>query len=54
VRGNVARVMLDGTKDSGTHRLVFQISDFQELKNSENTAGFLPNTRVLRTTFRVR
>jgi hypothetical protein len=29
-------------------------SDLQELKNDENVARILPNTRVLRTTFVVR
>ncbi len=53
VQGNIARVAL-GAKAPGAHRLVFQISDFQEMKNSESTAGFLPNTRILRTTIHVR
>ena len=38
----------------GRHRLVVVASDLQELKNDENVARILPNTRVLRTTFAVR
>ncbi len=37
----------------GKHRLVLQVSDYQEKKNSESVAGVLPNTRVLRTSFSV-
>ncbi len=36
---------------SGRHRLVFQVSDYQEAKNMENVTRILPNTRVLRATF---
>jgi subtilisin family serine protease/CBS domain-containing protein len=50
--GDVARVVLSGF-GSGTHRLVFSVSDYQESKNTENTAGVLPNTRTLRATIRV-
>jgi hypothetical protein len=39
---------------SGTHRLVVSVADFQETKNSESVVGILPNTTVLRKTFRVR
>jgi subtilisin family serine protease len=38
----------------GRHRLVLRASDYQELKNMENVPQILPNTRTLRTTFRVR
>jgi hypothetical protein len=38
----------------GPHKLVVAASDLQELKNDENVARILPNTRVLRTTFVVR
>jgi hypothetical protein len=47
-------VALAGRFARGTHRLVFQASDFQEMKNSENTPGYLGNTTVLRASFRVR
>ena len=39
---------------AGSHPLVFTVSDYQEAKNMENVARILPNTRVLRTTIRVR
>ena len=39
---------------TGSHPLVFTVSDYQEAKNMENVARILPNTRVLRTTIRVR
>jgi hypothetical protein len=38
----------------GTHRLQVSAADYQELKNNENVTRILPNTRVFRTTFRVR
>jgi hypothetical protein len=38
----------------GTHKLVFQVSDYQEDKNMEDVARILPNTAVLRTTVTVR
>jgi hypothetical protein len=38
----------------GTHRLTFQVSDFQESRNMENVGPILPNTRMISTTFRVR
>jgi hypothetical protein len=37
----------------GQHRLVVTASDYQESKNMEDVGPVLPNTRVLRTTFRV-
>jgi hypothetical protein len=37
----------------GRHSLVFSAADYQELKNFENVLKILPNTRVLRTSFRV-
>jgi subtilisin family serine protease len=51
--GDVARVDVSPI-GSGTRRLVFSVSDYQESKNTENTAGVLPNTRVLRTAITVR
>jgi subtilisin family serine protease len=38
----------------GAHRLVLQVSDFQETRNNENVPRILPNTRVLRASFTVR
>jgi hypothetical protein len=38
----------------GLHRLVLVASDYQELKNMENVPQILPNTRVYRSTFRVK
>ncbi len=38
----------------GRHRLRLQVSDRQELKNTENVAGLLPNTTVVETTIVVR
>jgi subtilisin family serine protease len=38
----------------GTHTLVFQVSDYQEAKNMENSGPILPNTRTLRVRFSVR
>jgi hypothetical protein len=38
----------------GTHRLSFQASDYQELKNMENVPRILPNTQSLAAAFRVR
>ena len=38
----------------GTHRLVLQVSDYQETRNNENVLRILPNTRVLRASFVVR
>jgi subtilisin family serine protease len=35
----------------GRHRLVFQISDYQETRNNENVAAILPNTKRLVATF---
>lgn len=49
-----ARVLLSGQFNRGRHTLVFEASDYQELKNSEITAGYLPNTSTLRTSFTVR
>ena len=39
---------------AGRHRLVVQVSDYQETKNVENVARILPNTATLRAAFRVR
>ncbi|MCC6224450.1 MAG: S8 family serine peptidase [Thermoleophilia bacterium] len=38
----------------GSHRLRLRVSDRQELKNTENVAGLLPNTRVVETEIVVR
>jgi hypothetical protein len=38
----------------GTHRLTFQVSDYQETRNMEDVGPILPNTRTLTTSFRVR
>jgi subtilisin family serine protease len=37
----------------GRHALVFTTADYEELKNFENVLKILPNTRTLRTSFRV-
>ena len=37
----------------GRHVLSFTVADYQETKNMEDVARILPNTRVVRTTFRV-
>ena len=37
----------------GRHALVFTAADYEELKNFENVLKILPNTRTLRTSFRV-
>lgn len=47
------RVRLRGVAAPGRHRLAVTIADYQETKNSESVLGILPNTRVLRATFRV-
>ena len=47
------RVLVDNLA-RGRHRLVVLVSDYQETKNSESVVGILPNTTVLRTSFRVR
>jgi subtilisin family serine protease len=46
-------IVSTGTPSRGTHRLVFAASDWQETKNMEDIGPVLPNTRTLRTTFRV-
>jgi hypothetical protein len=51
-RGRIA-IGLVGAKP-GRHRLVLRAADYQELKNMENVPQILPNTRSLRTSFRVR
>jgi hypothetical protein len=38
----------------GAHRLTFSASDWQETRNHENVYRILPNTRMLRKTFRIR
>jgi subtilisin family serine protease len=55
VRWRAGRATLaPGVLAPGRHKLVVVASDLQELKNDENVARILPNTRVLRTTFVVR
>jgi len=46
----LARVSLAGLH-SGRHSLSFSAADFQEVKNNEDVAGILPNTRKLQHTF---
>jgi hypothetical protein len=49
------RVTLNVTGLShGRHRLLFEVSDYQETKNMENVPPILPNTASLRATFTVR
>jgi hypothetical protein len=43
-----------GDLSAGRHTLDFRASDYQETRNHENVYRILPNTRTLRTTFRVR
>jgi subtilisin family serine protease len=52
VRGRV-RVATAGLSP-GRHRLVLQVSDYQETRNNENVLHILPNTRRLAATFTVR
>ena len=42
------------TLSTGRHRVVLQVSDFQESRNMEDVGPILPNTRTVSTTFRVR
>ena len=42
------------TAGRGTHRVVVEAADYQELKNMENVPRILPNTRTFTATFRVR
>ena len=41
-----------GALARGTHRLTFQVSDYQETRNMEDVGPILPNTRTISTTFR--
>jgi hypothetical protein len=50
--GTTLRVFT-GPRGPGVHRLVVSASDYQEAKNMEDVGPVLPNTRVLRTSFRV-
>jgi hypothetical protein len=52
----IARIALArlGPLTAGAHTLVFQASDYQESRNMEDVGPILPNTRTLRTRFRVR
>jgi len=45
-----ARVSLAGLS-RGRHTLAFSAADYQEMKNMEDVAGILPNTRVVREAF---
>ena len=51
-RGRIA--IEPGRIEPGRHRLVLQVSDHQESRNTENVAAILPNTRRLSATFVVR
>ena len=42
-----------GRRGPGLHGLLVSASDYQEAKNMEDVGPVLPNTRVLRTSFRV-
>jgi hypothetical protein len=46
----IARVSVVHLKKGG-HSLSFSVADFQEVKNNENVAGILPNTRKIQQTF---
>jgi hypothetical protein len=46
----VVRISLAGLR-AGRHRLVFSVADYQEIKNTENVAAILPNTRRVQRTF---
>jgi hypothetical protein len=43
-----------GSLAPGRHRVMLQVSDYQECKNMENALRILPNTTVVSTTFTVR
>jgi hypothetical protein len=43
-----------GSLGRGRHRLVLQVSDYQETRNQENVPRILPNTRRISATFVVR
>ncbi len=53
---NLATISLArlGGASPGRHKLVFQASDYQESRNMEDVGPILPNTRTLRTSFRVK
>ena len=48
----LARVSLNGA-GRGRHTLIFGVADLQEVKNNENVAGILPNTRRFQASFLV-
>jgi subtilisin family serine protease len=48
----VAHVSLNGV-GRGRHTLIFGVADHQEVKNNENVAGILPNTRRFQASFLV-
>jgi subtilisin family serine protease len=53
-RAGLVTVRLSSRLGPGRHRLVLQVSDYQEAKNDEDVGPILPNTRTLRATFRIR
>ena len=46
----IARISLNGLA-RGRHTLSLTLADFQEVKNNENVAGILPNTRTFQASF---
>ena len=48
----VARVSVSRLR-RGRHTLILTVADFQEVKNNENVAGILPNTRRFQASFLV-
>ena len=51
--GGIVRIPA-GSPARGRHRLVLQVSDYQETRNQENVPRILPNTRRISATFVVR
>jgi subtilisin family serine protease len=49
-----ATIRLPARFGPGRHKLVLQVSDYQEAKNGEDVGPILPNTRTLRATVTVR
>jgi hypothetical protein len=52
--GNGIVRLATGGLARGRHRLVLQVSDYQETRNQENVPRILPNTRRISATFVVR
>jgi subtilisin family serine protease len=48
--GGKVRIPTAGLR-KGSHKLRFQVSDYQESRNMENVGSILPNTRILTATF---